>query len=460
MSILYNSQKYTTSVEEKKLQSIYETYDQFQKLLILFNICALAIFSVFDELVYLPALPETIKDFNTTETMGLLTISMYLFGLALSSLLWGALSDYYGRKPIMIFALVCLIFSGLGCYLSPNIYVFIIFRALQGCLVSASVVVAQGTIADVYDQNHRGEIYGIFYGCSSLSGLTGPVFGGEISQRYGWRSTFIFTTILVTVLLIIYVLSVPETHQYMVTRKYLDEKGVKLLECDQSQEPKLINPCLPLCYLNHCSILPYLLPLVAGMLAFKCCSVMLTTTMSLPPYSLSESAVGMLYIPLGIAYLLGSVVGGDLADYVARRSFRISKILEGRMIPGLLLSLTTIIGLLLFGWTIGKVPHAIIPLTGQVLAVFGGSTTRPGILSYLTSKYQENSGSVSSLAYSFQYLVASIVVSFIAPTIEIIHSGPFFTILAIVSLSTTIIAFVSIYEKFRSDQNSEMQSLL
>ena len=66
-------------------------------------------FSSFDELIYAPALSTIVTDFNTTSTLGVPSISLYVLTLGLC----------------------CLILSSIGCYLSPNIYVFLMFPALQ-----------------------------------------------------------------------------------------------------------------------------------------------------------------------------------------------------------------------------------------------------------------------------------------------------------------------------------------
>jgi DHA1 family bicyclomycin/chloramphenicol resistance-like MFS transporter len=74
-----------------------------------------------DEFVYLPAISAMVDDFKTTQTLGVLTISVYLFAVSLSGLIWGVLSDCYGRKAITSYVIGCFVLSVIGSYFSPNI---------------------------------------------------------------------------------------------------------------------------------------------------------------------------------------------------------------------------------------------------------------------------------------------------------------------------------------------------
>jgi multidrug resistance protein len=428
--------------------------------MMLFFICFLGFLSSLDEIIYLPALPVMVKDFHTTQTLGLLTISIYLFAMAISSLIWGVLSDYYGRKPITIFGIGAFILSTVGCYFSPNIYMFLVFRGLQGCSVSETLVVAQATIADIYQPNDRGSAYGILYAFFFSAGLLGPTIGGQLSYYYGWRSTFILVTIISLVLFISYVLLVPETQQYKVICRYKNQQKITLLESDQVFEPKLTNPCLPLLYLMDSTIIPYAFVLIFGFIGATCALTLISTETTKPPYSYHADTIGLLFIPVATSYLLGSVIGGKLSDLVAIKFFQDSKILEGRILPGLLFSVLTSVGLVIYGWAFQYGVNIIVPILGQVICGFGQSAMRPGILSYITIKRQDHAAGISSAINCVQILLTSILFTFAAKIVQLINDGPFFTSLAVCNLSTTIIAAVIFCKKLRLSQNPEKKMLL
>jgi len=457
---LVGEDAYKNEEEEEKMLSIYNTQSKSKKLIIFLIISGLGFLSLFDELAYVPALPVMIKEFNTTEPMGILTVAVYLFGMGLAGLLWGVLSDYYGRKPITTCVLGALILSSIGCYFSPNIYVFLVCRGLQGCFVSIALVVGPGTIADIYEPSHRGNAYGIFYGLFAAAGVCSSSIGGQMSIHYGWRSIFILITIISIVLFLSYVLIVPETQQYKVICMHQNQRKVTLVESDQVSKPILKNPFSPLLYLINSKIIPYACVLAFGSLATNCSVVLLSTDMSKPPYSYQENIVGLLYIPLGVAHFLGSVVGGKLADVVAVKCFQVAKILEGRMVPGLICTVIAVIGLTIYGWAVQYGIHSSVPLLGLIFCVFGITAARPGILSYLTIKYQEHSASISSANNFLQSLLSSVGLSFTGKVVQIIYNGPFFTVLAVCNCLIVIVAAVIIYRKFSLSKNPETKVLV
>jgi multidrug resistance protein len=383
-----------------------------------------------------------------------------MFAMSLSSLIWGVLADYYGRKPIATFGLGAFVLSSAGCYFSPSIAVFLVYRALQGLLISVTVVLGQGTIADVYQPNDRGSAYGIFYAFYFAAAISAPVIGGQVSHHYGWRSTFIFVTIISFVVFIGYVLIVPETQQYKVIRTYENQWNIILLESDQVSKPTLTNPCLPLLYVSDSKIIPYMVLLICGYVAINCCVLLLSTELAAPPYSFHEDSISMLYIPMGIGLLFGSIIGGKLSDLVAVKYFQTSKILEGRIVPALIFSVFTTVGLIIYGWSIQYGIHVSVPLLGQIIGTIGQAATRPGILSYFTIKYQEHSASIISATNFLQTLLTSIVLIFTRQIVQAIHDGPFFTILAVCNLLSTIFAALIIFRKVRLSINPEKKLLL
>ncbi|CAF1312201.1 unnamed protein product [Didymodactylos carnosus] len=414
----------------------------------------------FDEVVYLPALLEMVKDYESTKTLGLLTISIYLFTMSLSSLIWGVLADYYGRKPMVISGFGAFILSSIGCYFSPNIYILLIFRALQGCFISVAVVVGQGTIADIYRPNQRGTPYGIFYAFFFAAGLLAPALGGVVCQQLGWRATFILVTTISFILFISYILIVPETQQYTVICTYQSQQQITLIESDQVSKPTLTNPCAPLSYLIDSTIIPYISVLACSYIAVNCSALLVPTELAESPYSFRPNKIGLLFIPIAAAFLIGSVVGGKLSDLITMKFFQTSKLLEGRMIPGLIFSILISIGLIIYAWAFQYGTYILIPILGQMLAGFGQAASRPGVISYVTVKYQESAASIIAANTFVQQLSTAIVLTFTVQIVQVIHEGAFFTTLALCNVLTTLAAAMIICRKLISSRSPEKKLLL
>ena len=91
--------------------------------------------------MYLPALPAMIDMFGTNTSMVQLSLTSCMVGLAAGQLLFGPMSDRYGRKPVLSWTLFLFILSTLLCLFSADIYLFVIFRLFQGIAAAGSIVI-------------------------------------------------------------------------------------------------------------------------------------------------------------------------------------------------------------------------------------------------------------------------------------------------------------------------------
>ncbi len=90
-----------------------------------------------------PALPSLVDYFSVTPNTAQLTISLFLLGKALSMILWGLLSERYGRKPIFIGGLLLFILSNFLIALNHSILLFLVCRFLQGISVGATLLMVE-----------------------------------------------------------------------------------------------------------------------------------------------------------------------------------------------------------------------------------------------------------------------------------------------------------------------------
>jgi DHA1 family bicyclomycin/chloramphenicol resistance-like MFS transporter len=114
-----------------KSVSIYHLYTIPHRRVILAAAALLALLTPFTDTVYLPALIMVGEDFDTTDSMVALTVSIYLACVGLGQLLWGPLADRYGRHSILIWALIAYLGLTIGCIFSTSIEMFLVLRSLQ-----------------------------------------------------------------------------------------------------------------------------------------------------------------------------------------------------------------------------------------------------------------------------------------------------------------------------------------
>jgi len=139
---------------------------------------------------YLPAFTGIAKSLSATPAQMQQTLSAYLFGFALMNLFHGALSDRYGRRPVVLWGLALFTLASVGCALSETIAQLVSFRALQGMASGAGVVVSRAIIRDMFapvDAQRVMSQVTIFFG---VAPAIAPVLGGLLFVAVGWQAIF------------------------------------------------------------------------------------------------------------------------------------------------------------------------------------------------------------------------------------------------------------------------------
>jgi DHA1 family bicyclomycin/chloramphenicol resistance-like MFS transporter len=137
--------------------------------------------------LYLPALPSLTEGFGAPMSQAQFTLSTLLLAFGTSQLVWGPLSDRFGRRPVLLCGLGAYTMASVGCALAPSMFLLIVWRTVQGAAMGAAVMGARAIVRDLYEPQA---------GARAMSkGLTGlgviacfcaPV-GGLLSDVFGWR---------------------------------------------------------------------------------------------------------------------------------------------------------------------------------------------------------------------------------------------------------------------------------
>jgi DHA1 family bicyclomycin/chloramphenicol resistance-like MFS transporter len=139
---------------------------------------------------YLPAFAGIAATLGATPAQMQQTLSAYLFGFAAMNLFHGALSDSFGRRPVVLAGLALFTLASLGCALSQTIAQLVLFRALQGMSAGAGVVVSRAVIRDMFPEHDAQRVMSqvtIFFG---IAPAIAPVLGGFLFVHAGWHSIF------------------------------------------------------------------------------------------------------------------------------------------------------------------------------------------------------------------------------------------------------------------------------
>jgi DHA1 family bicyclomycin/chloramphenicol resistance-like MFS transporter len=160
-----------------------------------FVVALLSMVGPFSIDAYLPSFPDIEATFGISRAMLSQSLSVYLAAFAASTLLWGPLSDRFGRRLVVMGSLSLYALSSIGCALADNAMAFIVWRTLQGFMASGSMIAGRAMIRDAHDAEgaHRAmsQVTLVF----ALAPAIAPVLGAWLHDHYGWRSVFGFLSL-------------------------------------------------------------------------------------------------------------------------------------------------------------------------------------------------------------------------------------------------------------------------
>ncbi|WP_299492829.1 multidrug effflux MFS transporter [uncultured Shewanella sp.] len=142
--------------------------------------------------IYAPSLPNMMYSLLSSQFESQLTMTAYTLSMGVGQLIFGPLSDRFGRRQSALFALFFYILGSLFCALSLDVQSLIIARVIQGLAASAAVVTAYAIIRDKYVGVEAAKGYGFLSSAATLGTLIGPIVGGLLqAQFHSFRAAFV-----------------------------------------------------------------------------------------------------------------------------------------------------------------------------------------------------------------------------------------------------------------------------
>ena len=156
--------------------------------------------------MYTPAVPSLPGYFNTSEQMVNFTLMGFFLFLTISSLLFGPVSDRFGRKPVLVGSLVTYTAGGILCALSTSIVALIGARLVQALGAGALMAVSMALIKDCFVEDRREQMISIVQVLSVVGPVIAPLVGGILLQFFDWHASFIALALFGAVCLVFAVL--------------------------------------------------------------------------------------------------------------------------------------------------------------------------------------------------------------------------------------------------------------
>jgi len=141
--------------------------------------------------LYLPALPGLTQELGASMPQAQLTLTALLLAFGVSQLIWGPVSDRFGRRPVLLVGMTAYVVASVGGALAASIDLLIVWRALQGAAMGAAVMCARAIVRDLYAPAQGANVMSkALSGLGMIACLSAPV-GGVLTAVFGWHATLL-----------------------------------------------------------------------------------------------------------------------------------------------------------------------------------------------------------------------------------------------------------------------------
>ena len=160
---------------------------------------------------YLPAFPDIANTLGASQLDVQQTLSVYLLSFAVMTLWHGAISDRFGRRRVILWALALFGAASLGCVFASRIEHLWFWRAMQGVSAGAGIVISRAIVRDLYDGAAAQRLMSQITMMFALAPAIAPLIGGWLQVLFGWRAIFAFLVLATLALLVACWYLLPET---------------------------------------------------------------------------------------------------------------------------------------------------------------------------------------------------------------------------------------------------------
>lgn len=304
-------------------------------------------FSLAASVMFVPAMPEMAKGLNTSIGMVQLAITTYLFGNAAGQPTTGALSDYFGRRRVLLAGLALIAFASLGCALTDSIGFLLFMRLLQALGTSAMLTVSRAVVRDLFDRAQGARAMSLVMMAQSLGPIVAPLIGGYLVFFFDWRSIFWFSAVTIGAMGVWAWFAFPETN----TTRHVPANMVRGMLADYR-----------LLITNRAFLsfsLTYMLTFAAFWVFVATAPVLLIHV-----YGMPAQQYGLMVILSTIGFVLGSTLSNRLTVRIGLERM----ILIGTSMFVLGTSMVTVLSLLGVDPVVAVLGPMLVALTGQGLA--------------------------------------------------------------------------------------------
>jgi DHA1 family bicyclomycin/chloramphenicol resistance-like MFS transporter len=329
--------------------------------------------------LYVPALPDTAASFGAPVSATQLTLTTYFLGLALGQLLWGPLSDRYGRRPVLVAALgIMLAITGAAPFM-PGIGELAALRLVQGFAMAGGVVIARSIVRDLHSHEQAARLLARMMVVFSFVPILAPISGALLTQTGGWRAIFWTYAVIAAALLVAVLAGLRETapaerrsaHPGEIARTLAGIMGDRRF--------------------------------VAPLLVFLCCQIGILSWVASSAFTLAHTGVSVAaYGWMFAGVMLGQIVGAWAASRFVLRlgSARLLR-------SGTLIVIAGGVAAAAFAWAGAQ--HWLTVVAPFAVLLFGTALVLPSATALALSPFPQAAGAASSLIGAIGFVIAALL---------------------------------------------------
>ncbi|MCP4392629.1 MAG: Bcr/CflA family multidrug efflux MFS transporter [Gammaproteobacteria bacterium] len=331
--------------------------------------------------MYLPALPGLAGEFSTSAGMVQLTLSLFLAGFALAQIIYGPLSDRFGRKPVLLCGLALFVVASIACAFAKNIEMLILARFVQALGGSAGPVLGRAMVRDIHGPQESARVLSHIGSAMALAPAFAPILGGYMSVYLGWPSIFWFLTLVGILGASLLVLAIAET----APQEHRHPKPVKTILADYA---RLLQDATYLGYTLTCTLA------YAGLFAFLSGS----SFVIIDYFGVGEQHFGLLFMLVVAGYISGTLTGAKLS-----RSYDFRRLVAAGSM------LLLIAGAAMFIIALNQPEQVMSIILPMMVFMHGVGLVMPQSMAGAMANYPQMAGSASGLLGFIQMSVAGLI---------------------------------------------------
>ncbi len=334
---------------------------------------------------YTPSLPFIAGALNASPGQVNLTLSMFFAGFAFSQLVYGPLSDRYGRRPVLIAGLVLYLVASLVCVFSGTIEALIIGRFAQGAGACAGPVLGRAIVRDIHGPARAAKVFAYIGVAFAVSPALTPIIGGYLQVWYGWRANFFFFTAVAVVVLAATWLLLRETNRHP------DPGATNIGNVMRSYRMLLKSP----------SYMGYMLSVAlifSGLMAYTVEAPFLFIN----GLGLAANDFGLLSIVNNVGFVIGTLAAGHLTSRLGvRRMVLIGIVIS--LVGAVMMAVAALAGYM----------NIVVIIGPMVVFLAGMGLVMPNAMAGALAPFPGAAGAASALLGFFQMITASLASAFV-----------------------------------------------